>query len=88
MPLRPEPNLQNLPMPATALALDQTAGNDVLRDEGEEYACKLDAAGVDVTAVRYSSLIHDWGLLNAINDVPAVRESIMQVSESLKMHLR
>lgn len=68
--------------------LIQTAGNDVLRDEGEEYARKLDAAGVDVTAVRYSSLIHDWGLLNAISEVPAVRESLRQVSESLKMHLR
>ena len=42
-------------------ALVQTAGNDVLRDEGEEYARKMDAAGVDVIAVRYSGMIHDWG---------------------------
>ena len=39
-------------------AMVQTAGNDVLRDEGEAYARKLDAAGVDVTAVRYEGLIH------------------------------
>lgn len=67
--------------------LMMTAGNDVLRDEGEEYARKLDAAGVDVTAVRYSNLIHDWGLLNAISDVPAVRASLRQVSAELKRHL-
>ena len=40
-------------------ALIQVAGNDVLRDEGLAYARKLDAAGVDVTSVRYENLIHD-----------------------------
>jgi acetyl esterase len=60
--------LQGLP-PALVL----TAGNDVLRDEGEEYARKLDVADVDVTAVRYSGMIHDWGLLNPISQVPSVR---------------
>lgn len=69
-------------------ALVQTAGNDVLRDEGEEYARKLDAAGVDVIAVRYSGLIHDWGLLNPISQVPAVRASLVQVAEELKRRLR
>jgi acetyl esterase/lipase len=69
-------------------ALVQVAGNDVLRDEGEEYARKMDAAGVDVTVVRYDGMIHDWGLLNAISQVPATRSSLLQVSEELKMHLR
>ena len=69
-------------------ALIQTAGNDVLRDEGEEYARKLDAAGVDVIAVRYSSMIHDWGLLNLISQAPAVRSSLLQVAEELKRRLR
>jgi acetyl esterase/lipase len=75
--------LQGLP-PALVL----TAGNDVLRDEGEEYARKLDVAGVDVTAVRYSGMIHDWGLLNPISHVPAVRASLRQVGEELKLRLR
>ncbi len=69
-------------------ALVQTAGNDVLRDEGEEYARKLAAAGVDVLAVRYSGMIHDWGLLNALSDVPTVRTSLLQVAEELKRRLR
>jgi acetyl esterase/lipase len=75
--------LQGLP-PALVL----TAGNDVLRDEGEEYARKLDVADVDVTAVRYSGMIHDWGLLNPISQVPAVRASLRQVGEELELHLR
>ncbi|MEA3205532.1 MAG: hypothetical protein QOG92_1197 [Verrucomicrobiota bacterium] len=68
-------------------ALIQTAGNDVLRDEGEAYARKLDAAGVDVTAVRYEGLIHDYGLLNAISQVPAVRSALHQAVEELKKRL-
>lgn len=69
-------------------ALIQTAGNDVLRDEGEEYARKLDAAGVDVIAVRYGGMVHDWGLLNPISRVPATRAALLQVAEELKRRLR
>lgn len=69
-------------------ALVQTNGNDVLRDEGEEYARKLDVAGVDVIAVRYSSMIHDWGLLNPLSQVPATRASLLQVAEELKRRLQ
>jgi acetyl esterase len=69
-------------------ALVQVAGNDVLRDEGLAYARKLDAAGVDVTSVRYENLIHDYGLLNAISQVPAVRDALHQTAEMLKKHLK
>jgi acetyl esterase len=68
-------------------AMVQTAGNDVLRDEGEAYARKLDEAGVDVTAVRYDGLIHDYGLLNALSQVPAVRDALHQAAEMLRKHL-
>ena len=68
-------------------ALIQVAENDVLRDEGEAYARKLDAAGVEVTHVRYDGLIHDWGLLNPISQLPAVRASLLQVGEALKKRL-
>jgi acetyl esterase/lipase len=69
-------------------ALVQTAGADVLRDEGEAYARKLDEAGVPVTSVRYNGLIHDYGLLNVVSQVPAVRSAMLQASEELKQHLK
>ncbi|BCJ04258.1 lipase [Pseudomonas sp. RtIB026] len=75
--------LQGLPP-----ALVQTAEMDVLRDEGEAYARKLDAAGVPVTAVRYNGLIHDYGLLNVLSTVPSVRSAMDQAAQALKTHLQ
>jgi acetyl esterase/lipase len=71
-----------------APAIIQTAEMDVLRDEGEAYARKLDHAGVDVTSTRYNGLIHDYGLLNPISQTPGVRSAIRQASAELKRHLQ
>jgi acetyl esterase len=67
--------------------LIQTAENDVLRDEGEAYARKLDEAGVDVTNVRYNGAIHDFALLNALLDVPSTQTALRQAAADLAHHL-
>lgn len=68
--------------------LVQTAENDVLRDEGEAFARKLDQAGVAVTLTRYNGLIHDYGLLNPIADVHAVQTAILQAAVVIKEALQ
>lgn len=50
-----------------------TAEADVLRSEGEAYARKLRMAGVDVTSVRFSGMIHDFVMLNALDCTNAAR---------------
>jgi acetyl esterase len=67
--------------------LIQTAENDVLRDEGEAYARRLDEAGVDVTCVRYNGAIHDFALLNALRDVPSTDAALRQAAAELARHL-
>ncbi len=69
-------------------ALIETAEKDVLRDEGEAYGRKLDAAGVEVTAIRYNGMIHDFGLLNALSDVPATQAAMAQAGAELKKRLK
>ncbi len=68
-------------------ALIQTAEMDVLRDEAEAYARKLNEAGVQVTSIRYNGMIHDFGLLNPLATVPAVRDSVDQAGVALKKYL-
>lgn len=68
--------------------LVQVAENDVLRNEGEAYARKMDEAGVDVTLVRMDGLIHDYGLLNPIATVPAVQSALRAAAAELKKALK
>jgi acetyl esterase len=69
-------------------ALVITEENDVLLDEGEAYARKLDEAGVWVTSTRYNSLIHDFVVINALHGLPATRAAIVQVANALKDNLK
>lgn len=68
-------------------ALIQTAENDVLRDEGEAYARQLNEAGVDVTFTRYGGLIHDYGLLNPLSTIPAVKTALLQAASVIRAAL-
>jgi len=49
---------------------------DVLRDEGEEYARMLRKSGVDVTTIRFNGIIHDFVMLNALDQTNAVRAAM------------
>lgn len=49
---------------------------DVLRDEGEAFAKKLRAAGVDVTAVRIQGTIHDFVMLHSLDQTDACRAAM------------
>ncbi|WP_438612230.1 alpha/beta hydrolase [Kosakonia sacchari] len=68
--------------------LIQTAELDVLRDEGEAFGRKLDAAGVPVTVTRYNGMIHHYGLLNALSEEPTVRTALSQAAHELRTHLQ
>jgi acetyl esterase len=64
-------------------ALVVTDEADVLRDEGEAYGRKLRQAGVDVTAVRYEGVFHDFMMLNALAGTNANRDATAQTARAL-----
>ena len=57
---------------------------DVLRDEGEAYAEKLRLAGVPVTALRFQAIIHDFVMLNSLDQTRACRAAMDVSTEWIK----
>jgi acetyl esterase len=71
-------------LPPALIAVDES---DILRDEGEAYGRKLDLAGVPVTCIRYNGVIHDFGLLNGLAEIPQTRSLFLQAAAELKKYL-
>jgi acetyl esterase len=65
-------------------ALVITDENDVLRDEGEAYAHKLMLAGINVVAVRYLGIMHDFLMLNALTDANATKSAMCLIIDTIK----
>lgn len=75
---KPE-DLQELPP-----ALIITDENDVLRDEGEDFARKLSDAGVEAVCVRFNGTIHDFMMLDALKDSEQSRKAVQFAAAALK----
>jgi acetyl esterase len=69
-----------------APALVITAEYDPLRDEGEAYAAKLQAAGVDAKVSRYDAVVH--GFFSMGDMVPEGKAAIDEAAEALRAALR
>jgi acetyl esterase len=59
-----------------------TAGFDPLRDEGRDYADKLDAAGVPVTYVNYPGMVHGFFSMRGL--IPKAREAVSAAAAAVK----
>ena len=71
-------------LPPALVIVDE---NDILRDEGEDYARKLMHAGVETTAVRVLATIHDFVMLNPLAGTAATKAAIELASQKLAQTL-
>jgi acetyl esterase/lipase len=69
-----------------APALVFTAELDPLRDEGEAYAAKMDAAGSRARLIRVPGVPHPFAAMDAILD--GAKQYNETVIEELKIYLR
>lgn len=69
----------------TPPALVVTAGYDPLKDEGRDFAARLNAAGVKATHVEYPDLVHDFYLMGDVS--PAITAAAKETAAALKAAL-
>lgn len=69
----------------TPPALVVTAGYDPLKDEGRDYAARLNAAGVKAEHVEYPDMVHDFYLMGDVS--PAVEAAARETAGKLKAAL-
>ncbi|MEZ5967671.1 MAG: alpha/beta hydrolase [Hyphomonas sp.] len=70
-------SLEGLP-PAVVI----TAGHDPLCDEGDDYAKRLEAAGVRVSHKRYDALAHAFTAFTAIS--PGSRKACLEIADMVR----
>ena len=68
-----------------APALVITAGFDPLKDEGRDFAARLNAAGVKAQHIEYPGLVHDFYIMADVS--PAVEVATRETVEILKAAL-
>jgi acetyl esterase/lipase len=64
-----------------------TAECDVLRDEGEQYAKRLMEAGVDVTAARYLGTLHNFPVIDGLQDSGPASTALLALGNALRLAL-
>lgn len=84
-PIRPTGLLEVDDLAVMPPAYLSTAGFDPLRDEGEELAGALRAAGVPVAARRFPGLIHGFAGMAGV--VPAARDAVLDAASALRAGL-
>jgi acetyl esterase/lipase len=65
-----------------------TAECDVLRDEGERYAHRLTEAGVEVTAMRALGTLHNFYVIDELQESGPAKSVLHLVGEALRNALR
>lgn len=69
----------------TPPALVITAGYDPLKDEGRDFAARLNAAGVKATHKEYPDMVHDFLIMGDVS--PAIDTAAHEIAAQLKAAL-
>jgi acetyl esterase len=89
---RPDPLVSPLQAPSAELArlppaFIVTAECDILRDEGEHYAKRLMQAGVAVTATRYLGTLHNFLVIDDLQDSGPASSALLAMGNALQLAL-